>query len=144
MLIGILDAEGSEDGHHHEEVVHGEGFLKQIAGDEQLHLRGAFVPADVAGEGEGEGDPHCGPDGGVAGGDGFVVVVGTKVKPHAGDDQYGKDAHFNERVSEHVYPPEFSIFAGRHKKDLPATFIAARSHSSDGLTAMPEADAPCC
>ena len=86
VLIGVLDAEGGEDRHHDEEVVDGEGFLKQIAGNEELHLRGAFIPADVAGEGEGEGNPDGRPDGGIAGGDGLVVVMGPKVYPHADDD----------------------------------------------------------
>ena len=50
------DGEGRDDHHEDEEVVHAEGVLGDVSGEELTCVRRPEVPEDEAGEGQGEGD----------------------------------------------------------------------------------------
>jgi len=78
VLEGVLDRERTEYGHDHKEVVHGERFFQEIAGQEEGGVLGAVPGAYIDGETEGHDHPEGGPGGRVF--EGYRLVFFMRVE----------------------------------------------------------------
>ena len=123
MLHFVLDREGTENGHHDEQVIHRQGFFEQIAGQKKLRLFSAEIETDVPGKAQRQTHPDAGPDGGVPGGNGLVRSVRMQIAPQTGGNDDEKNNDFSQRVfSKHQRSPPVGTPLGTKRTRVGAMF----------------------